>query len=92
MIKSWKHKGLKNFYMLGDKSGIIFAHIKRLQVILQLLNAATKPEHLNVPSLDFHLLKGQLKNFYAVKVRANWRIIFQFDGEDATAVDYIDYH
>jgi proteic killer suppression protein len=92
MIKNWKHEGLKNFYLLGDKSGIAFLHIQRIQVILQLLNAATRPEHLSVPSLGFHSLKGQLKDFYAVKVRANWRIIFQFDGEDATAVDYMDYH
>jgi len=92
MIKNWKHKGLKNFYLLGDKSGIISTHTTRLQVVLQLLNAATKPEHLNVPSLGFHKLKGKLKDFYAVKIRANWRIIFQFDGEDVTTVDYIDYH
>ena len=92
MIKIWKHKGLKNFYLLGDKSGVVSIHIKRLQLILQLLNAATAPEHLSLPSLGFHRLKGQLKDFYAVKVSANWRIIFQFDGEDAIAVDYIDYH
>lgn len=27
-----------------------------------------------------------------VTVRANWRIIFKFDGENAILVDYIDYH
>jgi len=92
MIKSWKHKGLKNFYLFGDKSGIIVEHQHRLQVILQLLNAAKKPEQLNLPSLGFHPLKGKLQKFYAVTVRANWRIIFQFENEDAVLVNYIDYH
>jgi proteic killer suppression protein len=27
-----------------------------------------------------------------VKVNANWRMIFAFDGEDAILVDYLDYH
>lgn len=92
MIKSWKHKGLRNFYLAGDKSGIIFEHRRRLQVILQLLDAACKAEQLDVPGFRFHKLKGDLKNFYSVTVRANWRIIFQFENEDAILVDYLDYH
>lgn len=49
MIKSWKHKGLKQFYLSGDKSGIIADHAKKLKVILQLLDAADAPERLNLP-------------------------------------------
>ena len=92
MIKSWKHKGLRNFYLSGDRSGIIVEHQNRLQVILQLLNAASKPEQLHLPGFGFHKLKGKLKNFYAVTVRANWRVIFQFEKEDAVLIDYVDYH
>lgn len=92
MIKSWKHKGLRNFYLSGDKSGIIADHTRKLQVILQLLDAANSPDKLNLPGFGFHKLKGNLKNFYSVTVRANWRIIFQFDDQDAVLVDYIDYH
>ncbi|MBV9575197.1 MAG: type II toxin-antitoxin system RelE/ParE family toxin, partial [Gammaproteobacteria bacterium] len=33
-----------------------------------------------------------LKNFYSVTVRANWRVIFQFEDQDAVLIDYIDYH
>jgi antitoxin HigA-1 len=31
-------------------------------------------------------------DFWAVTVRANWRVIFRFEGEDAADVDLIDYH
>ena len=61
-------------------------------VILQLLDAAASPERMNLPGMDFHKLKGDLKGFYSVAVRANWKIIFKFEGEDAILVDYLDYH
>jgi proteic killer suppression protein len=92
MIKSWKHKGLKRFYTSGDKSGIRPDHAKRLTMILQLLDVANRPEVFDLPGLNFHPLKGKLKNFYALTVRANWRVIFQFDGKDVILVDYLDYH
>lgn len=37
---------------------------------------------------------GNLKavGFWAVTVRANWRVIFRFEDGDAFDVDYLDYH
>lgn len=92
MILSWKHKGLKNFYFTGALSGIIPQHSNRLKLILQLLNAAIKPDNMNLPGLKFHRLGGSLKQYYSVTVSANWRVIFKFENEDAILVDYLDYH
>lgn len=92
MIKTWQHKGLKQFFLKGSRSGIIPEHALRLQMILQLLNAANHPKRLNLPGMRFHMLQGKLKGFFSVTVRANWRVIFKFEGEDAILVDYIDYH
>jgi len=92
MIKSWQHKGLKKFYETGNKSGIIPAHAKRLKVLLQLLDAASAPKKLNLPGLDFHMLLGNLKSFYSIAVRANWKIIFKFEKGNAILVNYLDYH
>ena len=39
-----------------------------------------------------HPLKGKLLGFWAVTVRANWRIIFRFEDDAAYDVDFIDYH
>ena len=39
-----------------------------------------------------HPLKGDLKGFYSLTVRANWRIIFRFDNGKASDVDVVDYH
>jgi proteic killer suppression protein len=92
MIKSWKHKGLKRFFETENKSGVIASQEKRLKIILQRLNAASKAEDMSTRSMNFHSLTGNLNGYYAVTVSKNWRIIFRFDGTDAIDVDYLDYH
>ena len=92
MIKSWQHKGLKNFYETGSKAGIQPKHAKILSILLLQLASAISAEDMNTPGNDFHILHGTLKGYYAVKVSGNWRLIFQFKGEDAILVDYLDYH
>ena len=64
----------------------------RIKIILSTLHAAEDIEGVNLPTFRLHPLKGDLKKYYAVTVRANWRIIFSFKGGDAFNVDFIDYH
>lgn len=92
MIRSWRHKGLKLFYETGSTAKIQSNHANKLHDILQALDFATAPEQMNFPGLDFHSLKGDLKDFYSVRVSANWRVIFSFEGIHAILVDYLDYH
>jgi proteic killer suppression protein len=92
MIKTWQHKGLKQFYDTGTLRGIQSKHKKRLTIILQRLDAATKPDDLNLPGMRFHQLQGRYKGFYSVTVSGNWRVIYKFEGKDAILVDYLDYH
>ena len=42
--------------------------------------------------VKFHKLKGYRKNELAVSVTGNWRITFEFIGEDASNVNLEDYH
>jgi toxin HigB-1 len=92
MIKSIKHKGLKRFYDTGSISGIQSKHTNRLRLILTRLDASICPEDMDLPGLKLHSLKGQLKNFHAVTVQENWRVIFRFEGENAYDINYVDYH
>lgn len=92
MIKSWQHKGVREFFLKGSEKGIIPSHEKRLKIILQRLNAAVDAKDMNTPGMRFHELKGDLKGFYSVTVSGNWRIIFEFVENDAYLVDYLDYH
>ncbi len=47
---------------------------------------------MNIPGLRLHPLHGELTGYWAVVVRANWRVVFRFSGEDVFDVDYVDYH
>jgi proteic killer suppression protein len=92
MIKDFRHKGLKEFYSTGTKSGILPRHSERLRLILARLDATITPEDMNLPGLGLHKLRGKFKNFWSVEVSGNWRIIFKFEGQNITDVDYLDYH
>ncbi|HEX4056160.1 MAG TPA: type II toxin-antitoxin system mRNA interferase toxin, RelE/StbE family [Tepidisphaeraceae bacterium] len=92
MIRSFGHRGLKRLYERGDPRGIRPDLRDTVEEILTVLNAAESPEALNVPGYRLHPLKGDLKGFWSVTVRANWRIIFRFEGKDAVDVEMIDYH
>lgn len=92
MIKSFKHKGLEEFFYTGSKKGIKPEHANRLERILDRLNAASEIKDMNYPGSFLHQLSGDKKEFYAVKVSGNWRIFFQFIDGDAYVVDYDDYH
>jgi len=46
---------------------------------------------MNLPGYHLHPLKGALKGFWAVTVRAKWRIIFRFEGADAFDGELIDF-
>jgi len=92
MIRSFKHRGLKRLYQRGDRSGIRPDLVDTAERILTLLDNASTPQALNVPRYRLHRLKGDLKGLWAVTVRANWRIVFRFEGTDAFDVELIDYH
>lgn len=92
MIKSFRHKGLKAFYSTGSKVGIQTKHAERLRLILARLDASYQAEDMDLPGLRLHKLTGKLKDFWAVQVSGNWRIIYRFEGKDAFEVDYLDYH
>ena len=92
MITNIRHKGLRLFYDKGDTSKLPAAQLRKITSILTLLEIATNPQDMAQPGFGLHSLSGDLQDFYAVKVTANYRIIFRFDGENAADVDYLDYH
>jgi proteic killer suppression protein len=92
MIMRIRHKGLERFFRTGDTSGINAQHAERLRLLLTTLNVSADPDGMNMPGFRLHLLKGDRKGQWAVKVSGNWRLVFEFDGENATDVDLVDYH
>ncbi|PYV16966.1 MAG: peptidase [Acidobacteria bacterium] len=92
MIRSNRHKGLRRLHEDDDPRGVMAEHAVKLRDILARLDAAGRIEDMDLPGFRLHALKGELKGFWAVTVRANWRVIFRFAEGDALDVDYVDYH
>lgn len=41
---------------------------------------------MRIPNYRLHMLKGEMRGYWPVTVKANWRIIFRFEGEDVHEV------
>jgi proteic killer suppression protein len=91
MIKTFRNKGLRTFFETGNARKLAVPNRARVKMILDALNAATKPGDLDLPGLRFHPLGEMAPGRYAVSASANFRITFAWDG-GAVEVDLEDYH
>lgn len=92
MIERVNHKGLKRSFEDGDRKLLRPDLVERISKLLAYIDAAKVIEDLDTPSPRLHPLKGDLQSYWAIYVRANWRIVFRFAAGSATAVELIDYH
>lgn len=92
MIKSFRSRALKRFSERDDRSQIRADLRDRVEAILALLEESSSPEGMRLPDLRLHALRGDRKGYWAVVVKANWRIVFRFEDGDAWDVELVDYH
>lgn len=60
---------------------------------LRMLNNSFTIEDLRIPpSNRLEKLKGELKEFYSIRINNQWRIIFKWDDANCSAVEIVDYH
>lgn len=92
MIKSFKHKGLRQFFETGTTAGIDAKHSVKLRLRLAVLNQAEEIADIKLPDYNLHPLRGDRDGQWAITVTGNWRITFEFRDGDAYVVNYEDYH
>jgi len=92
MIKSFKHKGLQDFYEKGNSSAIQAQHRQKIRMQLVALDTATVIDDIDLPGFRLHLLKGNMKRLWSIDVNKNWRITFEFKAGVVYVVNYEDYH
>ena len=92
MIKSIRHKALRRYWTRGQAKGLNADWTRKARRILAALEAAEQPEQMNYPGSHFHPLIGDRAGRYSVRLTANVRITFGWDGEGAVDVDIEDYH
>jgi proteic killer suppression protein len=92
MIKSFKHRGLRQLFEDDNPKGLNPEHVRKIRQILGVMHAAQKIAEMDVATFRLHPLTGDLKGYWSVTVRANWRIVFRFEDGKAIDVDLVDYH
>jgi len=90
VIRSFRSRALRAYFETGNPSGLSVPNAARIGRILRAVDAATRPEQLNLPGYHFHPLRGPRR--WSIRVTGNWRMTFGWNGADATDVDLEDYH
>ena len=93
MIKSIKHKRLKQYWETGNASRLPAQFVNKIRALLLTLDSAVNIDRINIRVGKLHKLTGDMKDYWAISVSRNWRIIFTV-GDDGHIydVDFVDYH
>jgi proteic killer suppression protein len=91
VIRSFRNKALADLWA-GKPSKIGPNVQKRAMARLEVLDAATRPEDMNLPGFDFHALRGHRPTRYTVHVNGPWTVTFEFEDGDAFRIDFEQYH
>jgi proteic killer suppression protein len=60
---------------------------------LRMLNNSQNLTDLQIPpSNRLEKLKGNLKDFYSIRINDQWRIVFKWAAGNASEVEIVDYH
>jgi len=60
---------------------------------LRMLNNSQNINDLMIPpSNRLEKLKGNLKDFYSIRINDQWRIVFKWNNGNAELVQVVDYH
>ena len=93
MIKSFGDKETKKIWN-GVRSKKLPSEIQNVaRRKLRMLNNAQDVNDLRIPPANrLEKLKGDLKAYYSIRVNNQWRLIFQWDNNNAFDVKIVDYH
>jgi proteic killer suppression protein len=83
---------LRRLFERDDARAVFTEHAEKVRDVLARLDAARTVDDMDLPGVRLHPLKGSHKGYWAVTIRANWRVTFRFLPPDAYDVDYVDYH
>jgi proteic killer suppression protein len=68
MIKSFRHKGLRRLFEIGDRRGVPAELARKITRQLDYLNSAVAIQDMDLPGYGLHELKGDRKGTWAIKV------------------------
>jgi proteic killer suppression protein len=92
MIRSFGDKATESLFRDERVREFIgFARVAKRK--LEAVNAASRLEDLSIPpSNRLEKLKGDLKEFYSIRINDQWRVIFKWINGEPHDVRIVDYH
>lgn len=93
MINSFADKETEKIWE-GEMSRVLPADIQLVaRRKLRMLNNAENINDLRIPPANrLKKLKGEFSNFYSIRINDQWRIIFNWESNNAENVEITDYH
>jgi proteic killer suppression protein len=92
MIKTYRHKGLKELFETGASRRVDAKLQGRVILVLDAINRAAHTNQLNISGWSLHPLKQHQPVRWSIWIGGAWRITFEFDQGDACRVDLEQYH
>lgn len=93
MIRSFGDKESEKIWngVRSKKLPIQIQNIARRK--LRMINNALDINDLRIPPANrLEKLKGELSDYYSIRINDQWRIIFQWENNDAYEIKIVDYH
>ena len=93
MIRSFGSRETERIWE-GTRSNKIPPEVQKVgRRKLRMINNSIDINDLRIPpSNHLEKLKGNLKDFYSIRINDQWRIIFKWEAGQAQEVEIIDYH
>ena len=93
MVTSFGDKDTKKIWE-GERVKSLSTEIQEIarRKLRMLNNSQDLNDLLIPPSNRLEKLKGNLKDFYSIRINNKWRIIFKWNNGNADEVEITDYH
>ncbi len=93
MIKEFGEKESEKIWngVVSKKIPIEIQNVARRK--LRMINNSNDINDLRIPPANrLEKLKGNLSNYYSIRINNQWRIIFIWENNDAYDIKIVDYH
>lgn len=92
MIKTFKHKGLRELFETKRTRRVEQQYQARCAEILKAIDTAASTLDLNLPGYRLHTLAPSRPATWSIRAYGAWRITFTFDKGNAYDLDLEQYH
>jgi proteic killer suppression protein len=92
MLKSIKHRGLKQLYRTGSTQRISTELHGKILERMDVLEVAESLKDLNIPGYNFHKLSNRKPPCWTIHVNGPWCITFNWKDGEAIDVNFENYH